>query len=351
VEYRIDYGAWGGIFAVPNRVCDRYIKLCSEMQLKVLLLALRSAPEPIDTQNIGKRLGLTCEEVSDCLLYWQLAGLITPCGALPTELKFAVPASDVGASPSASDSSPKPSAPAKNAVREEEAYEGQKIVTVRHRSKLSPAQINEMSRKDKNIPILLEELQERLGKTLSPPETEAVVYIYSFFSLSVEYILVAAEYAKKCGKPNIRYIERMISSWVDEGIDTHDKAEEHILTLDRRRSNEGLIKSLFGISDRELSRKEKDYIDRWFTHFGMDSELIRLAYDKTVDSTGKLSFPYMDKILSQWNQKGICDLGAARAEMESGSPRRVSKVPSPARENTSYDLGDIQRLMELNSKG
>lgn len=33
--------------------------------------------------------------------------------------------------------------------------------------------------------------------------------------------------------------------------------------------------------------------------------MIRLAYERTVEKIGKLSFPYIDSILSSWYKKGI----------------------------------------------
>ena len=41
MSYEINFGPWGSIFAVPTAVADRYLKFCTEEQLKVLLLALR----------------------------------------------------------------------------------------------------------------------------------------------------------------------------------------------------------------------------------------------------------------------------------------------------------------------
>ena len=36
MSYEINFGPWGSIFAVPTAVADRYLKFCTEEQLKVL---------------------------------------------------------------------------------------------------------------------------------------------------------------------------------------------------------------------------------------------------------------------------------------------------------------------------
>ena len=43
--------------------------------------------------------------------------------------------------------------------------------------------------------------------------------------------------------------------------------------------------------------KERDYIEHWFTDLSYGPELIKLAYDRTVDNTGKVSFPYLNRSL------------------------------------------------------
>ena len=335
MAYEIDFGIWGGIFAVPTALCDRHLKFCSESQLKVLLLALRDAPSPVDVPYIAKRLGLPADQVCDCLEYWQQAGVFTrneaPVAAVPAPAPVAVGG---GAAV----------AVAQVAARTEQTgQDGQRITTLHSRAKLTPGQIHELCRTDPSIPWMMEELQRLFARPLSPGETETIVYLYSYLTLTPDYLLMAAEYCKSMGKLNMRYIEKLVTGWVDQGVDNHEKAERHILELGRRHSNEGLIRSLFGISVRELSSKEKSCIASWFDDFGFDTEVIRLAYERTVDNTGKVAFPYLHKILSQWHSLGIRTAQDAQREMEGGKRRDTAEA--------SFDLGEIERVMQQNSRG
>ena len=331
--YEVDFGIWGGIFAVPAAVADKHLKLCSEAQLKVLLLALRDAPNPVDVRYIAKRLGMEPDQVCDCLDYWQAAGLFRRGGDAAVQAQ-------PEAAPPAREPEPKQAPPTREA-----GVGAQRIVTTHSRSKLTPFQINEMSRNDKNIPFLLQELQQRLGKALSPAQTEAVLYTYSYFELSPDYILMAAEYCKSIGKTSVAYLVQVITGWVAQGVDTHDRAEAHIKALALRATNEKVVQSMFGIHDRSLTAKEKDYIDNWFNVLGFGPDLIKLAYDRTVDNTGKLAFGYLNTILTRWKEKGVASVQEALAEMGSGKQR-----PDKGRDS-SYDLEEIQRLMALRSGG
>lgn len=341
MSYHIDFGLWGGIFAVPTAVADQHLKLCSEHQLKVLLLALRDAPNPVDVPYIAKRLGLECAQVCDCLEYWQKAGLFSQkeepsSPPAPRDAAVSVPPTPAGAQPAAA------APPVSDSITIADG--GQRITTVHSRAKLTPSQINEMCRRDKSIPFLLEELQQRLSKPLSPAETETIVYLYSYLELTPDYLLMAAEYCKNAGKLSVRYLERLVTGWVDQGVDTHEKAEAHILQLTQRASNEGLIKNMFGLGERTLSAKERNFIHCWFDTYRFGPEMIQLAYDRTVDLTGKAAFPYLNKILTQWYQNGITTPQAAMDEMN-GRKTGARAQAAPA----SYDLGDIQKLLELNS--
>ena len=189
---------------------------------------------------------------------------------------------------------------------------------------------------------------------LTPYETEGFLYLYSGLRLSASYLLLAAQYSREIGKDSIRQIERLVTGWVEKGVETYEQAEAEIQRLVRRRKNEGVIRELFGIGERKLSSKEKDYIEHWFTDLGYGPELIKLAYDRTVDNTGKVAFPYLNKILNRWKEKGVCTPDEAVAEMESGPKAPVGgrgqkAAAEPA--ETSFDLEKIRRLMEENSGG
>ena len=244
-DYQIDFGIWGSIFPVPCAIADRELKLCTEHQLKVLLLALRQGKSPVDLSAIAGRLGLSVEKAADCLDYWRERGVFSAGGNAPSPAPSpAVPA------PAAAPATPPP-------LREEQVVEGQRITTVHSRAKLTPSQQNKLIREDPEIPQLLQLLQEVLSRTLTPYETEGFLYLYSGLRLSASYLLMAAQYSREAGKDSIRQIEKLVTGWVEQGIDTHEQAEAEIKRLARRRENEGQVRELFGIHGRNLSAKDR----------------------------------------------------------------------------------------------
>ena len=334
-DFQIDFGIWGSIFPVPCAIADRELKLCTEHQLKVLLLALRQGKSPVDLPAIAGRLGLSVEETADCLDYWRERGVFSAGGNAPSP---AVPA------PAAAPAPPPP-------LREEQVVEGQRITTVHSRAKLTPSQQNKLIREDPEIPQLLQLLQEVLSRTLTPYETEGFLYLHSGLRLPADYLLMAVQYSRDTGRDSIRQVERLVTGWVEKGVDTLEKAEAEIQRLVRCHGNEGIVREIFGIRDRALSAKEKRYIEGWFDELGYDAPIIRLAYDRTVDNTGKAAFPYLDKILRRWREKGVETPEQAAAEMESGRRPAPAKAGAGLSPESSFDLTEVRRLMEQNSGG
>lgn len=317
MAYTIDFGPWGSIFAVPAAVADRHLKFCSEAQLKVLLLALRQGQSPVDTAGIAGRLGLTETEVDDCLQYWQEAQLFTE-----------------GSAPQPEKAEPAPAEPPKKTVEEG-------ITTIRSRGHLSPGEVNALLREDKRFAGLAAELEKARGSVLSPSEREILAYLCGSLELTPEYLLVAAAYCRDRGKKKMSYLEKMVAGWLEEGIDTYEKAEVHIRRLTRQEDDEGRIRRLFGLPERALTAREKACINRWCGEYMTPDALIRLAYDRAVEATGKVSFAYIDKVLAAWTAKGITTVEAAEAERTAAQKAAAGEY--------SFDIGEALRIMEQNT--
>ena len=70
-------------------------------------------------------------------------------------------------------------------------------------------------------------------------------------------------------------------------------------------SNIGKLRRLCGMGERELTTKEKTLFDCWFGEWNFPFDTVKLAYEKTIDTTGKLSTTYMNGILRRWHENGF----------------------------------------------
>ena len=62
------------------------------------------------------------------------------------------------------------------------------------------------------------------------------------------------------------------------------------------------IRDCFGIGNRRFTEKEKEYIDKWCNIYKFDFSVIESAYTHSIRTVGKLSFSFLDKILSGWHE-------------------------------------------------
>jgi DnaD/phage-associated family protein len=63
-------------------------------------------------------------------------------------------------------------------------------------------------------------------------------------------------------------------------------------------------RGMFGIGERALTKREEDAFTRWLAEYGYSADIIGIAYDITVNTTGKASVSYADKILAKWYAAG-----------------------------------------------
>lgn len=168
-----------------------------------------------------------------------------------------------------------------------------------------PAEIALYSEKNKQVKELFVFAEQQLSKMLTSTELGILYSFYDFYHLPFEVIYMLISYCVSKGKSSLRYMEKVAMTWEKEGLTSLAAAEEYIAAVEEKASKAGRAKKALGIFDRKLSPTESKYLDCWQNTWKMPNELIEKAYDITVLKTGKLSFPYMNSILSSWHDKNI----------------------------------------------
>ena len=308
--YTVNPNEYKRIFAVPSSVTEKHIKTAGALSLKVLLLVL-SQPQ-ITSENMAEILNVSVPDVKDAANFWIANGIFA--------------SSDVE-----ENQSPKQTST---------LTDSQNV----KRISLSPVKLNGKSLDDRikessDLKYLKEEAGKYLGRDLLASDLSSLTALYDWAGLSVDIILMIISYCASINKTNMRSIEKLTLDCLDKGIDTHEAVAAHIKELTLRNTNESAVKSVFGIYNRALTTKEKNYINTWFSDMHFNIEMIKLAYEKTIDSTGKMAFPYINKILVSWSEKGIHT--PAQVEEEQKLDTKGGKKTSVP----SYDLDGINKLI------
>lgn len=158
---------------------------------------------------------------------------------------------------------------------------------------------------------------------LSSEHASILTALYTQYALSPEYILTLASYMATKGKPNVSTLKNKAISLHKRGIDTVEELERYISDCERENTADWELKRLFGIKGRNLSDAELAYFHRWCDEFDFTTEIISSAYDiSSVAIGGKLSLPYMDKILTEWHDAGCKTLDECRRHEEKNKADR-----------------------------
>ena len=189
---------------------------------------------------------------------------------------------------------------------------------------------------------------------------KALYTLYDHLTLPAEVILMLVgwceeEVSRKYGpgrKPFLSQIKREGFIWARRGVDTMERAEEHIARLTRLRSREAEVLRLLDISPRPLVDREKTYIAAW-DDMGFDNETIRLAYERTILKKQSMDWGYMNGILRRWHEKGLHTASAVQAgdrsprPVQAGGSRNASAPPPADQERRAReDMERMRRLME-----
>ena len=291
-------------FPVPCDVADKYIKLASADQIKVLLLAVRDLSDRIDVKAISDKLNIDTLAVEDALLFWVKCGII---------------------------------------IREEVlAEKEEKKITI---TAEMPTRSDVIARgmEDDKIRLLLREAQLKFGRNLKNNESRLLVSLYDDYGMDVSVILLLLQHAAAQKKANLTYIRSTAVKWLKSGVSTVLDGEKLIADEAKAKLAFTVVRRAFGIEDRLPSEKETELSNIWVNEWKMPPEMLKAAYDVCIDSKAKISFPYINKILEKWHTAGY----KTTQDVKAGEEKRAAKSKETVKSFAGYDLAAFEA--KLNS--
>ena len=207
--------------------------------------------------------------------------------------------------------------------------------------------IEKIIEQDKELAELCAVSQETLGRVLTKTEIETIYWFYDELGFSPEVIALLLEYCVSINKTNIGYIEKVAINWDKNGINTIEAAMRYLESESEKKSSSYELRKIFGINDRSLTKIEENYINTWTQKYGMEQNMIALAYEYCIMQTNKLSFPYMNSIIQNWHKKGIDNIEAAQKDREDfkAKNKKFEQKDTNVYSEGDYDSNTIERLM------
>ncbi|MDK2902938.1 MAG: hypothetical protein PWQ93_857 [Clostridiales bacterium] len=313
-----------GFTPVQNNFIDNYIKDVDGDYVKVYLCMLRqyliSGNMP-DISVIADLSGLSRDKVRQAQRYWCQVGFFT--------------------TPSRSSSV-------------------QSDISLDDRPSYTPSEINASIQSSNEIALLFKIAEEKLERLLSTNDIQVIYSLYDWLGLPVEVIIMLLEHCRCLGKRNIRYIEKVAVEWAQNGIDSIEKAEQHLRRFEKRNIEHKKVCEQLGIYGNPTKR-QAEYMDKWLYEWNMPLDVVLLACDQTVN-TREPSFAYIDAILERWRNEGVCTVDDAEKAIQRFIESKKAKTsgnkkPTQAQTKNSfhnfpqrdYDFKQLEHQIQENN--
>ena len=197
-------------------------------------------------------------------------------------------------------------------------------------------EIKRISEGDRIFNSILDEAQQTFGKVFNSVEMNYVVAMRDHLGLDGEYILMLLQYFRREGKP-LCYVVRVADSLVKQGVADPEALEQYIKRRDAFKGSEGKYRDLFGIGTRSLTAYEEKYFQSWSEDMKMPFELVKLAFDRTVEKKGTPQKSYINGILKSWKEKSL----ASEADVLQYEKSKTAPKSDTARLESSFNIDEF----------
>ena len=338
-------GEWSSVFAVPCGVVDKYIRLASGNSLKLLMFLLRHGGESFSDDTLKEKLGFReAGELEDAAYFWIQRGVIrfdkeqssdeenalVPSAEKPLPLRTAqLTLDEIETKPKADGR-----ASSLKKISSDTAY-------------VNPSEIAGRVKTDPQIKYLFDEAQKLYAKPITQSESQMIIGLVDNFGLPPMVAAMLLNYCFRIGKTGKKYISTVAQGWADEEITTVELADARISAMEKQNGIEERIKEAMEMKSR-LTPENRRFIRTWTEDWGFGEDMIMMAYDITVNATGKMSFPYANKILESWNMSGVRTRDAAEQAIAShkSSAAKGATASNGAASGSSFDMDDVMNQIK-----
>lgn len=287
-------------FSVPVKVADEHLQ-APPTALRLILFLLRNKNASYTKEDIMNAVAATEQEIDDAFAYWCKAGILFRTANRYMFERPKIAASEI--------------------------------------MKYTPAQIAERVKKDGGLRFLYGMAEKLFAKTVSDTDASLILSLVEWNGIETEAVALLLQYAADMGM-SLSRVQKLGIEWMENWITTPEKAEAYIKTQKEKKELLNRIARMLGISHRALTPGEKKAFTTWTEEYGFGLDMINLAYDRTVASTGNYSYAYMNTILKSWHESGfktVFDAEEGDKKPEKKAAKTTGKKPRYTKKERSED--------------
>ncbi|MGI6095963.1 MAG: DnaD domain protein [Lachnospiraceae bacterium] len=320
---------------IPNHFLDHYMPRANGEFIKVYLYLLRITGRTniaLSLASIADQLNCTEKDVLRALKYWEQESLLSLTFDDSQEL------TDICFLPFTEETATAYTAAAAPAPPEKAALEN-KPSPVHASTRMSLGKLQKLQQNEE-VRQLLFIASQYMGKTLTPIETEKILFFYEELHLSADLIEYLIESCVSKNHTSIHYMEKIALSWAEKGISTVSMAKQNNSTY--HRDYYAILKAL-GITGREPVEAEITFMNTWMNEYSFTLDVITEACQAAAMQTFRPGMKYANAILKDWHERGVKHLSDVKAlkSKETDSPRKdAQKKENAFSEASAKQLSD-----------
>jgi len=257
---------------LPDIFFTEYLPEANGNYIKIYLyiLFLSKYDKDIKINDLSKKLGLPLKEIQDGMKYWEDQGVLTRknTGYLIANLQ------------------------------EKELHQLYKPKVA-----LSADQIQKSAESQKKAKTI-EYINNRYFSGLMPtswyPDIELWFKKYNFED---EVMIALFDHCFNKSALHKNYVQAVADAWAKNKIQSFNDLDQYYEKQEKLSKLASMISRKLNLS-RPLSQYEYAYLEKWNIDFGYSFDIIEIALKRTTSKVNP-SFDYIDKLLSDWHDRGF----------------------------------------------
>ena len=337
-KLKFEKGSFFNCTNVSNVFIDKYMPKANGDYVKVYLFLLRYASELDFDLSICKMADVfdyTEKDIIRALRYWEQSGLLSL--SFENSKLTAIKLNDY---------------PVENITPSKTVEVEKPVKAIKEKKTYSASDLEKLSN-EKELCQLLYIVQKYLGKSLSPAETNTILYLHDSLNFSTDLIEYLVEYCVSKDHKSMRYIEKVALSWYEKDIKSVKDAKRIGATHTKSFRK---VLGAFGITGRSPGENEKAHIIRWTDEYGFDLDIIIEACNRTIDKIHQPSFEYAESILKKWNDSGVKNIQDIKQSDDEWTKQNKTKKPRDIQKSNkannftgfsqrTYDYSELEKQL------
>jgi len=376
-KFRLQQEGFTSSTSIPNVFIERFMPKAAGEFVKIYIYLLKCLEEnqfELSISKIADALEDSEKDIVRALRYWERKGLLklvfegkTLCSlqlisaneigkdgdsgfdgnsSIQVQVQTKASLASTEQNSQVSGIAPVPSKP------EEIISNGVQDIVVSRTKQYSKEDIDKFSG-DEEISLLIYSIQKYLGRSLTGTDINTILFFNDTLGLPTDVIEYLFEYCVSSEHKNIRYIESVGIAWADEGIKTLKAAKAKKAIYSKLCYP---VLSAFGLSGRQPTKGESDYVAKWSLSYGYPLEIILEACNRTMNQIHQPSFEYTDSILSRWKASSVSSmedikaLDAKRNESLAKAEKIASSKKKSGSDNTTATGSSSNRFTKFDQR-